>query len=264
MDVLKRNNVTIHGNGSEVIVFAHGYGCDQNMWRFLTPAFKNDYKIILFDHVGSGKSDWSSYEKQKYSSLQGYANDIIEICKTLDLKKIILVAHSVSAMIGMLAAIKSPKIFKQIIMIGPSPRYINDENYFGGFSEKDILEMVDTLDSNYLGWSSAITPIIMDNPDKPELTEELKNSFCRHDPEIAKHFARVTFTGDNRKDLAYLQIPTLIIQSKKDLIASIQVGEYVHQHISNSEFLIIEANGHCPHMSHPEETINAIKRYVSK
>lgn len=264
MDVLKRNNVTIQGKGKDVMIFAHGYGCDQNMWRFITPAFENDFKLILFDLVGSGNSDWSSYKKQKYQNLQGYADDIIEICETLNLEKVILVAHSVSAMIGMLAAIKSPSIFKELIMIGPSPRYINDENYYGGFSEKDILEMVETLDSNYLGWSSAITPVIMDNPDKPELTEELKNSFCRHDPEIAKHFAKVTFMGDNRKDLNSLQTPTLIIQCKNDLIASIKVGEYVHQHISRSKFFVIEANGHCPHMSHPEEIINTIKSYLSK
>lgn len=264
MDILKRNNVSIIGNGNEVILFAHGYGCDQNMWRFITPAFIDDYKIILFDHVGSGKSDWSSYKKQKYENLQAYANDIIEICETLNLENITLVAHSVSSMIGLLAAIKSQSLFKKLIMIGPSPRYINDVDYYGGFSEKDILEMVDTLDSNYLGWSSAITPVIMDNLDKPELAEELKNSFCRHDPEIAKHFARVTFMGDNRKDLPKLKTPTLIVQCRQDVIASMKVGEYVHQNIPNSEFKIIEATGHCPHMSHPEETIHAIKKYLSK
>lgn len=264
MDIIKRNNVVMKGNGNKVIMFAHGYGCDQNMWRFITPAFLDDYKIVLFDHVGSGKSDWSSYNKKKYANLQGYADDILEICENLQLKNINLVAHSVSAMIALLAAKKNPTYFNKLVMIGPSPRYINDSEYYGGFSEKDILEMVDTLDSNYLGWSSAITPIIMGNPDKPELAEELKDSFCQHDPDIAKHFARVTFLGDNRNDLPDLKTKTLILQSSQDVIASVKVGEYVKEKIPNSEMVILEATGHCPHMSHPKETIQIIKHFLNK
>jgi sigma-B regulation protein RsbQ len=263
MELQKRNNVIIKGNGENVLLFAHGYGCDQNMWRFVYPEFQDDYRIVLFDHVGSGKSDWNAYNQQKYSNLQGYADDIIEICENFHLEKVILVAHSVSAMIALLAAKKNPSLFNNIIMIGPSPRYLNDTDYYGGFSEKDILEMVDTLDSNYLGWSSAITPVIMGNPDKPELAKELENSFCQHDPAIAKHFARVTFLGDNRKDLLELKTPTLVLQCSKDIIAPMQVGEYVHKNIPNSELIVLEATGHCPHMTHPKETIEIIKKYLA-
>ncbi len=262
MDIVKRNNVSIRGKGEQVILFAHGYGCDQNMWRFVTPAFFEDYKVVLFDHVGSGKSDWSAYENKKYANLQGYADDILEICEALKLEKIILIAHSVSTMIALLAAKKKPNLFSKLVMIGPSPRYINDSEYYGGFSESDILEMVDALDSNYLGWSSSITPVIMGNPDKPELTEELNNSFCLHDPEIAKHFARVTFLGDNRKDLPDLITPTLILQCSQDIIAPTKVGEYLNKHIPNSRMVVLEATGHCPHLSHPDETIEIIKNYL--
>lgn len=263
MDIVKRNNVLIRGRGEQVILFAHGYGCDQNMWRFITPAFLEDYKVVLFDHVGSGKSDWSAYEKKKYANLQGYADDILEICETLKLEKVILIAHSVSTMIALLAAKKKPNLFSKLVMIGPSPRYINDPEYYGGFSEADILEMVDALDSNYLGWSSSITPVIMGNPDKPELTEELNNSFCLHDPEIAKHFARVTFLGDNRNDLPDLHTPALILQCSQDIIAPMKVGEYLNKHIRNSQLVVLEATGHCPHLSHPSETIEIIKKYIS-
>lgn len=263
MNINTRNNIKIKGKGENVILFAHGYGCDQNMWRFIIPAFEENYKIVTFDHVGSGKSDWSSYNKNKYSDLKGYASDVVEICEKLNLDKVILVAHSVSAMIALLAAQKRPDLFTRIIMIGPSPKYINDNEYFGGFSEEDIMDMIDALDNNYLGWSSSITPVIMGNPDKPELTEELKNSFCQHDPEIAKHFARVTFLGDNRKDLPTLTTPTLIIQCSEDIIAPVKVGEYVYKSIPNSRMSMIEATGHCPHLSHPKQTIDIIKNYLN-
>lgn len=262
MDIIKRNNITVKGSGGKTILLAHGYGCDQNMWRFITPAFEEKYKIVLFDHVGSGKSDWSSYNKNKYSDLKGYATDIVEICEKLNLSNVTLIAHSVSAMIALLAAQKKPSLFSHIIMIGPSPRYINDSEYYGGFSEEDIMEMIDALDNNYLGWSSSITPVIMGNADKPELAEELKNSFCQHDPDIAKHFARVTFLGDNRNDLPNLTIPTLIIQCSEDIIAPVKVGEYVNKNIPNSQIVILEATGHCPHLSHPVQTVEIIKKYL--
>ena len=263
MDIIKRNNVVVSGKGEKVILFAHGYGCDQKMWRFVAPAFEENYKVILFDHVGSGKSDWNSYSPKKYSTLQGYADDIIEICDSLKLQKTILVAHSVSSMISVLAANPRPDLFEHIIMVGPSPRYMNDGDYYGGFSEQDVMEMVETLDSNYLGWSSAITPIIVGNSDKPQFAEELNNSFCQHDPEIAKHFARVTFMGDNRSDLQKLQIPTLILQCSQDIIVPLEVGKYVHKNIMNSDFVVIETTGHCPHLCNPDETTLAIKKYLT-
>lgn len=260
--LIARNNITIHGTGRKSMFLVHGYGCDQNIWRFITPQFKDDYKIILIDLVGSGKSDVNLYDYDKYSSLQGYATDIIEICDALNLKDVCLVGHSVSAMIGLLAAIKRPSLFKKLIMIGPSPRYINDADYFGGFSQNDIDDLMDTLDSNYLGWSSAMAPVIMDNLDRPELATELEESFCQNNPKIASHFAKVTFLGDNRSDLKKLTTDTLIIQSKNDAIASVKVGEFVHENISNSKLVILETMGHCPHLSAPNQTIEAMKQYL--
>lgn len=257
-----RNNITIHGDGSTSMFFVHGYGCDQNMWRFITPHFEDDYKIILIDLVGSGKSDEQAYDFDKYSSLEGYCDDIVEICEALALKDVIFVGHSVSAMIGVLAILKNPSVFNKLIMIGPSPRYINDDDYLGGFSQKDIDELLETLDANYLGWSSTMAPVIMGNTDRPELAEELEQSFCRNNPEIARHFAKVTFLGDNRRDLDKLTIETLILQSKSDAIASIDVGQYVHRHIANSSLVVLDAIGHCPHLSAPDQTIEAIKQYL--
>ncbi len=260
--LIARNNITIHGDGNKSMLLVHGYGCDQNMWRFITPQFKDDYQIILIDLVGSGKSDENAYDYDKYSSLEGYADDIVEICDALEVKDVSFVGHSVSAMIGVLAALKNPAIFKKLIMIGPSPRYINDDDYFGGFSQKDIDELLETLDSNYLGWSSTMAPVIMGNADRPELAEELEHSFCQSNPAIAKHFAKVTFLGDNRSDLDKLTIETLILQCSSDAIASIDVGQYVHNHISNSKFVVLDATGHCPHLSAPNQTIEAMKRYL--
>ena len=260
--LITRNNITIHGNGHKAMLLVHGYGCDQNMWRFITPQFKKDYKIILIDLVGSGKSDENAYDYDKYSSLDGYADDIVEICDALDLKNLTFVGHSVSAMIGVLANLKRPAIFEKLIMIGPSPRYINDTDYYGGFSQDDIDELIETLESNYLGWSSAMAPVIMGNADKPELAEELEQSFCQNNPDIAKHFARVTFLGDNRSDLGKLTTETLILQCNSDVIASMEVGKYVHKYVSNSEFVLLDAIGHCPHLSAPKQTIEAMKNYL--
>jgi sigma-B regulation protein RsbQ len=260
--LIKQNNVTILGTGNKIMFFVHGYGCDQNMWRFITPHFKNTYKIVLIDLVGTGKSDESAYDYDKYNSLKGHADDIINICDALNLEDVCMVAHSVSAMIATLAAVKRPTLFKKLIMIGPSPRYINDADYFGGFSEKDIEELLETLDSNYLGWSSAMAPVIMGNLDRPELAAELETSFCQNNPEIASHFAKVTFLADNRSDLKKLAIDTLIIQSEEDAIASLEVGQFVHKNIANSKLVVLESTGHCPHMSAPNKTIEAIKNYL--
>jgi len=260
--LVTRNNITIQGTGSKSMFLVHGYGCDQNMWRFITPQFKEDYRIILIDLVGSGKSDENAYDYDKYSSLEGYADDIIEICDALNTKDVCFVGHSVSAMIGTLAAIKKPTLFKKLIMIGPSPRYINDSDYFGGFSQNDIDDLMETIDSNYLGWSSAMAPVIMGNAERPELAAELEQSFCQNNPEIAKHFAKVTFQGDNRIDLKKLTTDTLVIQSKEDAIASVKVGQYVHENIANSKLAIVETTGHCPHLSGPNQTIEAMKKYL--
>ena len=244
------------------MLFAHGYGCDQTMWRFITPSFVDDYRVILFDHVGAGRSDLSAYSRAKYSTLQGYADDILDICAALNVAHGVFVGHSVSAMIGVLAAIAEPDRFDQLVMIGPSPRYTNAPDYVGGFSEQDIAELLDFQDANYLGWSSNMAPAIMGNPDRPELAEELTNSFCRTDPDIARQFAAVTFGSDNRADLARVPVPALILQCQQDVIAPLEVGSYVHRHMPNSQLEILDAVGHCPHLSAPEQTIAAMKRFL--
>ncbi len=264
MSVLKRNNVTISGGGTRPMLFAHGYGCDQAMWRLITPAFRDEYRLVLFDHVGAGQSDLAAFSREKYSSLHGYADDVLEICAALDLTHGIFVGHSVSAMIGVLAAIKEPERFDRLVLIGPSPRYIDDDGYVGGFTREDIVGLLDFQDSNYLGWSSSLAPTIMGNPERPELAEELTASFCRTDPAIARHFAAVTFLSDNRADLSRVRTRSLILQSRQDTIAPPAVGEYVHRHLANSELVVLNATGHCPHLSAPGETIAAMKRFLAE
>jgi len=263
MGVLQKNNVNISGReDGQAMIFAHGYGCDQNMWRFVAPAFADEYRIVLFDHVGAGHSDLSAYSPGRYESLRGYASDVLEICRELNLTRAIFVGHSVSSMIGVLAAVEEPDRFDKLILVGPSPRYIDDGDYTGGFSREDIDGLLDSLDSNYLGWSSAMAPVIMGNPERPELGTELTNSFCRTDPEIAKHFARVTFLSDNRADLPKVTAPTLILQCSDDVIAPQSVGDYVHRQIPGSELVRMNATGHCPNLSAPEETIAAIEAFL--
>jgi len=244
------------------MLFAHGYGCDQNMWRFVTPAFEDRYRIVLFDHLGAGKSDLSAYDPRRHSSLDGYADDVLAICAALELERTIFVGHSVSAMIGVLAAIREPERFEKLVLIGPSPCYVDEGDYVGGFSRADIDELLESLDSNYLGWSSAMAPVIMGNPDRPELGEELTNSFCATDPEIARQFARVTFLSDNRLDLPRVGIPTLVLQCSDDPIAPRPVGEYVHDQVPGSRFVELNATGHCPNLSAPEETVAAIEAFL--
>jgi len=262
MDIIKRNNVRTWGNGTKPMVFAHGFGCDQNMWRFLTPAFEQSYRIVLFDYVGAGNSQISAYNEERYSNLNGYAQDILEICNELNLKDIVFVGHSVSCMIGLLAAVKEPALFDSLIMIGPSPCYINDVEYKGGFEKKDIEELLDTMDKNYIGWANFLAPAIMKNPERPELGKELTESFCSTDPKIAKLFAKATFFSDNRVDLAKLTVPSLIMQCSDDIIAPNEVGDYLHANLANSTLRVLNATGHCPHMSEPEETIDVLKQYL--
>lgn len=263
MRTTQRNAVTLTGNpDGQPMVFAHGYGCDQNMWRFVVPAFADAYKIVLFDHVGNGKSDLSAYDDDRYSTLDGYAADVLDIVHEYDLRDVVFVGHSVSAIIGVLAANQEPERFDKLILVGPSPRYIDDGDYVGGFAPSDLEAILDSLDSNYLGWSGTMAPAIMGNPDRPELGEELTNSFCRTDPEIARKFARVIFHSDNRDDLSKLRTPALILQCSDDIIAPYAVGDYVHQHTPGSTLVRMRATGHCPNLSAPEETVAAIKSYL--
>jgi sigma-B regulation protein RsbQ len=264
MDVLRRNNVHVLGEGRDTLVLAHGFGCDLNMWRLLTPHFQDRFRIVLFDLVGSGSSDLAAYDRDKYGRLQGYADDVLEIVDRFATRPVVFVGHSVSAMIGMLADIKAPDRFAAQVMVGPSPCYINDGDYVGGFTRADIDSLLETLESNYLGWSSNMAPAIMGAPDRPELGQELTNSFCRTDPEIAKHFARVTFLSDNRADLPRLESPTLILQCSDDLIAPTVVGEYMARCIPNARMRIIENVGHCPHLSAPSASATAMDNFLQE
>jgi sigma-B regulation protein RsbQ len=263
MSIFQRHNIHIVGTGNKTMLLAHGYGCDQIMWRFLVPAFQNDYRIVLFDHLGAGKSDLSHYSREKYGTLDGYAQDVLDIIDAVLGAPVIFVGHSVSAMIGVLAANKRPSAFDRLLLVGPSPCYMNDDHYVGGFTRGDIDGLLQTLDENHLGWSRAMAPVIMKNEDRPELAFELAESFCRTDPEIAKHFARVTFLSDNRADLPLVKVPSLILQCSEDSIAPQGVGEFVHQHLPGSTLVKMRATGHCPHLSSPAETIEAIKNYLS-
>jgi sigma-B regulation protein RsbQ len=264
VSVIERNSVRVTGlPGGRPMVFAHGFGCDQSMWRAVAPAFEADHRVVLFDHVGAGSSDLSAYDAEKYGSLAGYASDVVEICRELGLSDVVFVGHSVSAMIGVLAAAQAPELFGALVMIGPSPRYVDDGDYVGGFSRADIAALLDALDSNHLGWSAQMAPLIMGNPDRPELAAELTNSFCRTDPDIARRFARVTFLSDNRGDLASVSVPTLVLQCSDDVIAPEAVGSYVHERIAGSTLVRLQATGHCPNLSAPEETTAAIRAFLS-
>lgn len=244
------------------MLFAHGFGCDQNMWRYVAPAFEQDFRTVVFDYVGAGGSDLTAYDLEKYASLDGYAEDVVALATELGISDGVFVGHSVSAMIGMMAARRAPGLFSTLVLVGPSPRYIDDGDYVGGFNEAQIMELLDFLDTNHLGWSQAMAPVIMGNPDHPELGEELAASFCRTDPEIAKRFARSTFMSDNRADLGPINARVLILQCRDDVIAPESVGEFVQRSIPGSELVLLDATGHCPNLSAPAETIAAIKAFV--
>jgi len=260
--IQKRLNVHSRGAGERTMMFAHGFGCDQNMWRFVAPAFEDGFRTVLFDYVGAGGSNLIAYNPEQYASIDGYADDVIELARALGITGGVFVGHSVSAMIGLVAARRAPELFSTLVLVGPSPCYIDDADYSGGFTRDQITELLDFLDSNHLGWSEAMAPVIMGNADRPELGEELTASFCRTDPEIAKQFARVTFMSDSRSDLGPIDANVLILQSRDDVIAPRVVGEYVHNAIPGSEFVVLDSTGHCPNLSAPEATIAAIKAFV--
>ncbi len=262
LTVLVRNNVRVSGAGERAMMFAHGFGCDQAMWRLVAPAFEDRFKVVLFDHVGAGGSNLSAYDPAKYASLAGYADDIVEIGRELAFRDAVYVGHSVAAMMGVLASVHAPGLFGKLVLVGPSPRYIDDGDFHGGFNLAQINELLEVLAENHMGWSATMAPVIMGNPGRPELAGELAESFCRTDPVIARAFARATFMADNREDLALVRIPTLIVQCSDDVIAPTQVGDYVHRHIQGSELVRLRATGHCPNLSSPQETIDAIRAFV--
>ncbi|WP_329447750.1 alpha/beta hydrolase [Streptomyces sp. NBC_01426] len=263
MDIRRRNNVTVTGRtDGRVLLLAHGFGCDQNMWRLVVPALAEDFRLVLFDYVGSGHADASAWDEQRYSSLEGYALDVLEVCEELDLREVTFVGHSVSAMVGVLAAAKAPGRFSRLVMVAPSPRYIDEAGYRGGFDADDIDELLESLESNYLGWSAAMAPVIMGNADRPELGEELTTSFCATDPDMARVFARTTFLSDSREDLKTVTVPTLVLECEQDVIAPREVGAYVHAAIPGSRLVTLKATGHCPQLSAPEATAGAIVEFV--
>jgi sigma-B regulation protein RsbQ len=263
MDLQHRNNIKVMGEGPATLFFSHGFGCDQTMWRYLVSHFTDHFKVVLYDLVGAGQSDLGAYDREKYSSLAGYAQDLNDIIDQYASGPVILVGHSVSSMFGALADRQLPGRIAAHVMIGPSPCYIDSDDYVGGFQREDINSLLDTLDSNYLGWSSTMAPVIMGAPGQPALGDELTNSFCRTEPEIAKQFARVTFLSDNRQDIDGLTTPTLILQSTDDLIAPIAVGEYLLSVLPNSTLSLVNNVGHCPHMSAPSACSEAMDTFLS-
>ncbi|GHF00456.1 hydrolase [Streptomyces longispororuber] len=264
MDVVRRNNITVTGNpAGPAVVLAHGFGCDQNMWRLTVPALARDHRVVLFDYVGSGRSDLTAFDEDRYSGLDGYAQDVVEVCQALDLREAAFVGHSVSAMTGVLAAALAPRHIGSLVMVAPSPRYLDDDGYRGGFSAWDIDELLHSLEANYLGWSAAMAPLTMGNPDRPELGEELTNSFCATDPDMARVFARTTFLSDSREDLKNVTVPTLILECAQDAIAPREVGAFVHRAIPGSKLVTLDATGHCPHLSAPAATNEAILTFLA-
>ncbi|MEU3375174.1 alpha/beta fold hydrolase [Streptomyces sp. NPDC006711] len=264
MDIARRNNVTVTGNPQgRTVVLAHGFGCDQNMWRLTVPALANDYRVVLFDYVGSGAADPTAFSEDRYGSLTGYARDVVEVCEAFDVRDAVFVGHSVSAMVGVLAAEMAPERVGALVMVAPSPRYVDDEGYRGGFSAEDIDELLESLEANYLGWSAAMAPLIMGNAERPELGEELTNSFCATDPDMARVFARTTFLSDSRDDLKGVRVPTLVLECTQDVIAPREVGAFVHETITGSKLVTLDATGHCPHLSAPEATNQAIRSFLA-
>jgi sigma-B regulation protein RsbQ len=261
VDVCARHNITIVGHGPTILL-VHGFGCDQNLWRLVVDRLESDFRLVLIDLVGSGSSDPRAWDAKKYSSLPGYAADILEIVDALDLRDVVFVGHSVSAMIGALATIKDPRRFAKLVLLTPSPCYIDDRDYRGGFSRADIDDLLESLEQNFLGWSRAMAPVIMGTPDRPALQDELVDTFCRNDPEHARVFARATFLSDNRADLSRILLPTLVIECSSDAIAPPEVGAYVHAHVDGSALVTLDAIGHCPHVSAPAETAEAISAFA--
>lgn len=264
-NILLRNNVKITGHGTQPMIFAPGFGCDQTVWKEITRAFEQDYRIILFDYVGMGNSDITAYSKEKYSSLTGYAQDILDVCTALGLKDAVLVGHSVGSMIGLLASVRHPEFFSRMVMLGPSPCYLNDPpDYYGGFEKEDLLGLMEMMEKNYLGWANVLASTVVNNPDKTGVQQELADRFCSTDPVIAHHFAKACFFADNREDLQKATVPSLVLQCADDVLAPDAVGEYLLEHLPQSTLKKMEATGHCPHMSHPEETIRLIRNYLEE
>jgi sigma-B regulation protein RsbQ len=263
--VRTRHATAVFGRADgQPLVFAHGFGCDQGMWRHVAPRFGATHRVVLFDHLGAGRSDLSAWSPERHGRLEGYAADVVELVEALDLPPVVFVGHSVSAMIGVLAAAERPDLFDGLVLVGPSPRYVDAPGYRGGFSQEEVDELLETMDGNYLGWSQHVAPLIMGQPGRPELGDELTSSFCRTDPAIARRFARTTFLSDNRADLSRVRTPSLVVQCRDDAIAPLEVGRYVHEHLEGSDLVVLDVTGHCPNLSAPDELTAAIEAWLAR
>ena len=264
LSAVERNNVIVTGgDAARPMIFAHGFGCSHETWRDVAPRFIDSHRVITFDQVGAGASNLAAYDRGKYDSLHGYADDLIEIIDELDLTDVVYVGHSVSCMIGVLASIRRPELFGALILVGSSPRFVDAEGYTGGFSEADIEALLDSLDANYLGWSAQMAPAIAGNAERPEVGERLVESFCSIEPQIASQFARVTFLSDSRDDLPKVTTPTLVLQSSDDILAPLPVGHYVHEHIRGSRLVVMTSRGHMPNLSNPDQLVREIRDFLS-
>ena len=264
-DVYRRNNLRVLDAEGPVILYAHGFGCNQTMWNKITPTFRQTHQQILFDYVGSGQSDLSAFDPHRYSNLQGYALDILEICDALGITSgVTFVGHSVSCSAGILASIARPELFDRLILIGPNPCFVNDPpDYVGGFEKQDLEGLLDLMEQNYIGWAHYLAPVVSAQGEEDVVTAELSDSFCSTDPETTKVFARTTFFSDNRVDLAKVTRPCLILQHRNDTLAPLAVGEYVHAHLPGSTLKILEVQGHCGHMSAPLLVAEAIRAFIN-
>lgn len=262
MNIGFRNHVQVTGEGQATLVFVHGFGCDQTMWRFLAPHYAQRYRTVLYDLTGSGRSDHAAYGHERYASLHGHAEDLLEIVDAFASGPVVVVGHSVSAMIAMLATIKAPGRFAAQVMLGPSACYLNEGFYFGGFARSEIEELLATMEANYLDWSARMAPAIMGAPGQPELGKELVDAFCRNNPDIARHFARVTFLSDHREDAPLSETPALILQCSEDLIAPRTAGEFLQRKLPNATLRMIRNVGHCAHMSAPGACVREIDAFL--
>lgn len=265
--ILQRSNVTVSGRrgaGTPTMVFLHGLGGDQSMWRFIAPTFEDRYQVVLLDLIGSGKSDPSAYNRASHGTLDGHASDLLGVLRALALHDVVFVGHSVGAMIGVLAAVREPQRFGKMVLISPSPRFINEQGYAGGFEQQDINELLAAMENDYNGWSQGFAPVMMGADDRPELVLELTNSFVRTNPEIAKHFARVTLFSDTRAELSFLAVPTLVVQSVRDVIAPLAVGHYINEQLADSRIVVVDTGGHCPHLTGPQQTLSAMDNFLHR
>jgi sigma-B regulation protein RsbQ len=260
---VRRHAVSVRGDGPRTLLFAHGFGCSQAMWRHVAPAFEHDHRVVCFDHLGSGCSDLSAYDSRRHARLHGYAQDVLALCEALDLHDVCFVGHSVSAMIGLLAAIAQPERFERLVLIAPSPCYLNSPGYEGGFERADLMSLLDLMERNHLGWAHLLAATVMQNPERPELAEELRTSFCSADPRATRQFARATFLSDHRADVPRLTRPALVMQCAGDLVAPLSVGDYLQRHLRAGTLVRLKATGHCPQLSEPAETIQVLSRYLA-